>query len=152
MAANSLKINFRKLFLTLINHKLNFVKCQSVSVMTGPPSFLMQLTIIWSAVLSSNYCLYGFNATRLQKKISKLLDTFVLMVLFEILTRYPYIDSSHWLREAIQWIIDNVFREKWMFEKFSTLSSGTFLLVFACICCCFHSNKICCDVMSITYA
>ena len=37
MAAKSLKTNFRKFFLKLINHKLNFVKCQSVSVMTGPP-------------------------------------------------------------------------------------------------------------------
>ena len=49
------------------------------------------------------------------------------MVLFEILTRYPYIDSSHWLREDVQRIIDNVFREKSVVEKFLTLSSRTFL-------------------------
>ena len=80
--------------------------------MTGRPSFLLQPKILWIAVLSSNYWLYDFNVTRFQKKISELLDIFVLLVLFEILTRYPFIDSSYWLREDVKWFTDKVFGEK----------------------------------------
>ena len=37
--------------------------------MKETPSFLLQPKLIWLAVLSSNYWLYGFIASRLQKKI-----------------------------------------------------------------------------------
>ena len=43
---------------------------------------------------------------------------FVFLVLFEIVTHYPYIDSSHWLRKDVQWIIDKVFRGKICFKWF----------------------------------
>ena len=42
------------------------------------------------------------------------LDISVLMVPFEILSCYPNNDSSHWLREDGQWILDKVFRETLM--------------------------------------
>ena len=44
------------------------------------------------------------------KKISKnFLDIFVLLVTFEILSHYPNIDISHWLKEDAQWIKDKNF-------------------------------------------
>ena len=39
---------------------------------------------------------------------------FVLLVTFELISPYPKIDSSNWLRKCVQWIIDKVFREKLM--------------------------------------
>ena len=45
----------------------------------------------------------------------KNLDIFVSLVTFEILSHYPNIDSSYWLKEAFQWIIDKDFIEKIMF-------------------------------------
>ena len=39
------------------------------------------------------------------------LDIFLLLVPVEIVSHYPDIDSSHWLREDVQWIIDKGFRE-----------------------------------------
>ena len=68
MAVKTLKTNFRKCFLTLINHNIVFVNCKSVSVITGIHFFLLQPKLIWLAVLSSNYWSYDFNATRFQKK------------------------------------------------------------------------------------
>ena len=44
----------------------------------------------------------------------RFLDIFVLLVTFEILSHYPNIDSSHWLRNDVQWITDEVFREKFL--------------------------------------
>ena len=67
MAVLSLKINFRKFLLTLVNYKFIFVKCKSVSVMTVPLSFPLQPKRFLIVVLSSNYWLYDFNATRFQK-------------------------------------------------------------------------------------
>ena len=64
LAVKSLKIIFRNFFLTLTNHKLIFVNCKSVSVMTGPSSFLVQTNFIWLAVLSTNYWINDFNDTR----------------------------------------------------------------------------------------
>ena len=44
------------------------------------------------------------------KKILKIfLDVFVLLNTFEILTHYPNIDISHWLKEDIHWITDKNF-------------------------------------------
>ena len=42
----------------------------------------------------------------------KLSDFCVLLVTFEILSHYPNVDSSHWLREDAQWITDRIFTEK----------------------------------------
>ena len=39
------------------------------------------------------------------------LDIFVLLVTFEMLSHYPNIDSSPWLRIDVQWITDEVFAE-----------------------------------------
>ena len=55
MAVKTLKISFPNFFSTLTNHKLIFVICKSVSVITVPPSFLIQSELIWLSVLSSNY-------------------------------------------------------------------------------------------------
>ena len=41
-------------------------------------------------------------------------DIFLLLVPLEILSHYPDIDVSHWLREDVQWIMGKVFREKLM--------------------------------------
>ena len=84
MAVKTLKMKFR-FFLTLTNHKLVFVTCKSVSVMTAPLSLLLQPKLIWLVVLFSIFCLYDFNAARFQKN-SKCLDIFVLLVPFEILS------------------------------------------------------------------
>ena len=55
---------------------------------------------------------------------------FVTLVPFEILSDYPNIDSSHWLREDVQWIAEKIFGEKFKSKMASTLSSRTFLLKF----------------------
>ena len=59
--------------------------------MTGPTCFLLQLELIWLAVLSSNYWLYDFNDTRFQFFFFLLffLDIFVLLVTFELLSQFP---------------------------------------------------------------
>ena len=41
-------------------------------------------------------------------------DIFKLLVTSEILSHYPNIDSSHWLRIDVQWITDEVFGEKFL--------------------------------------
>ena len=43
-----------------------------------------------------------------------LLDIFVIMVPLGMLSNYPDIDISHWLREQFQWIMVKVFRVKLM--------------------------------------
>ena len=48
------------------------------------------------------------------KKFKKILDIFVLLVTFEILSHYPNIDISHWLTEDVQWINDKNFIEIFM--------------------------------------
>ena len=42
------------------------------------------------------------------------LDIFISLVTFEVLSHYPNIDSSHWLKEAVQWITDKDFIVKFM--------------------------------------
>ena len=100
------------IFFTLTNHKLIFVNCRSVTLKSGPCSFLLQPILTWLAVLSANFWSFDFNATIFQKKFSKFLDVFVLLVPFETLSHYLNIDSSHWLTKEVQWIIKKVFREK----------------------------------------
>ena len=39
-------------------------------------------------------------------------DIFLILVPLEILSHYPNIDKSHWLRKDVQLIIDKVFGEK----------------------------------------
>ena len=119
------EIKFSDFFSILTNHKLIFLICKSVSVITVSPSILMQPKLIWLAVLSSNYWSFDSNARRFHK-IFKILDVFVLLVLFEILSHYIKIASSNWLRKNVHWIIDKIFREKSMVEL--TLSSRTFLI------------------------
>ena len=48
----------------------------------------------------------------------------------EKLSHYPITDSSHWLREDAQRIMDKNSRQDLMILIASTLSSGTFLLNF----------------------
>ena len=114
MAVQTLKINFGNFVLILTNPKFISVNCKSVSVITGPLSFLPQPKIIWLAVLSFNYWSFDFNATRFRKKFFKVLDIFVLLVPFEILSHYLNNYRSHWLGEDVQWMIDQVFRNKRM--------------------------------------
>ena len=64
-----------------------------------------------------------------QKIKRKFLEIFVLLVIFEILSHYPYIDISHWLKKDVHWITDKNFMEKFMVMA-STRSSRTFLLNF----------------------
>ena len=72
--------------------------CKSVSVMAGPLCFLMQ-TIFLSVVLSSNYLLYDFNATRFKKLKKNFLDIFLLLVPLESLIHYPDTNIFFWLGE-----------------------------------------------------
>ena len=110
------------------------MNCKSVSVMTGR-FFLLQPKLICLVVLSSNYLLYDFNATRF-RNWKKILNILVLLVSLEILLHYPDIDVSNWFRGDVQWIMDKVFREKLIVQMASTLFShfSTEFLVFACIC------------------
>ena len=39
---------------------------------------------------------------------------FLILVPFDILSFYPNIDSSEWLQENVEWIIEKVFIEKLM--------------------------------------
>ena len=41
MAVKTLYMIFREKFLISTDHKLVFVNCKSISVITGPPSFLL---------------------------------------------------------------------------------------------------------------
>ena len=52
--------------------------------------------------------------TRFQEILFRFLDIFVLLVAFELLSHYPNIDNSHWLRNDVQWIRDEVFRETFL--------------------------------------
>ena len=49
-----------------------------------------------------------------EKILLKFMDIFVLLVLLELLSFYPDINSSYWFKEDVQWMIDKVFREKLM--------------------------------------
>ena len=42
------------------------------------------------------------------------LDIFCNLDPFEVLSNNPNIDSFQWLREDVHWIIDQVFKEKFM--------------------------------------
>ena len=65
-----------------------------VSVMTGPPSFLLHWKILWEAVLSGKY-FYEFDATSSHNFKKNIGLFFVTLVPLEILSHYPNIDSSH---------------------------------------------------------
>ena len=86
------------------------------------------------------------------------LDISGLLITFEILSHYPKIDSSYWqsvFQKDVQWITEKFFREKFIVSNgFDLLFShfSTEYFVFSYFCCCFHSHKICCDVLLITYA
>ena len=96
MTVKTSRINFPKKFLTLTNHKLIFVDCESVSFVTGPPSFLGQRkALLWLAVLSSNNWLFVFNATRFRKKFLKIFDFFVLLAPFDIISHCPDIGNPN---------------------------------------------------------
>ena len=56
--------------------------------------------------------------TRFQIFLFRFLDTLVLMVTFELLAHYPNTDGSHWLKEDVQSITDEVFREKLFLMSF----------------------------------
>ena len=50
-----------------------------------------------------------------KKNCLKFFDFFVLLVTFEFSSLYPKFDSTHWLKNDVQWIIDKFFfREKIM--------------------------------------
>ena len=55
---------------------------------------------------------------------------FVILVPFELLSHYPNINGSYWLREDFQGIIVKVVRETRVVLMASTFSSRTFLLNF----------------------
>ena len=56
MAIRTFKKNIsRNFFLILTAPKLVFVSCKSVSIVTGPPNFLLKQKSTWLAVPSSNY-------------------------------------------------------------------------------------------------
>ena len=44
-----------------------------------------------------------------KKLKKKFLNIFVLLVTFEILSHYPNINSSYWLKEDVQWVTDKNF-------------------------------------------
>ena len=76
------------------------------------PPFLFQPKLIWYALLYANYRFYEFDGTSFQNFKKKIQIFFGNLIPFEILFRFPTIDSSHWLRKDVQWIVDKVFREK----------------------------------------
>ena len=57
--------------------------------MAAHSSFLLQRSLNGLAALSSNYWIYAFNDTRFQKTFKKVLDIFVLLVTFEVISHYP---------------------------------------------------------------
>ena len=86
-AVKTLKVIFREFFKTLTDPKLLFVNCKSVSVMRGPPFFLIQPKLICLVTLFSNYSLYDFNTTRFQslKKVSIFSYDWSLLKLYYII-------------------------------------------------------------------
>ena len=62
--------------------------------------------------------------------LKNFLDILLLLDTFEILSLYPNIYNSLWLKEGVQCITDKIFIEKFMFYMASTRSSRTFLLKF----------------------
>ena len=106
------------------------------------PLFLHQQQFILLAVLSSNYWFFDFGARVFI--IFKIFGFFlVILVPFEIVLHYPNIDSSHWLSEDVQWIVEKFSEKKaYGLNSFDTFFSqfSTELLDFACFCCCFHSQ------------
>ena len=79
-------------------------------------------------------------------KFFSIFGHFVLLVPYEILSCYPNINVSHFLREEVKWIIAKVFRETYGligFDTFFSHFSPEFLL-FACV---FYSHKTYCDVL-----
>ena len=132
------------------------MNCKSASVMTGHISFLLQPKLIWLVILFSIYWLYWTSIPQdLKRGNSKFFDIFVTMVLFEILSysHYPIIDS--YIVLEVQWIIDKVLlRETIGLNGFDTFfyHFSNEILVFACFCCCFYSQKTYGDFYLIKYA
>ena len=127
----------------------------TVSHSRGDSTLFLCKASKFKLILSFNYWLYDFNDTRFQKKIKKNLDIFVLLVTFENLSHYPNIDSSHYLKEDIQWITDiNFMKNIFGLNGFDTffLHFSIEFLVFAFFCFCSNSHKTYCDVLMITYA
>ena len=91
---------------------------------------MLQPKLINLALLSSNNWFNDFDATRFQKTVKIFLNIFVFLVPVKILSYYPNNDSSNWLREDLQWIEYNFFKQKFIVLMASTLSSRTFLLNF----------------------
>ena len=81
--------------------------------MAGPLSFPLQPKLIWLAVVF--FLTIGY-MTSMPQDFKKKLNfwTFLIMVPFEILSRNPNTDGSHWLREDVTWIMDEVIRENLM--------------------------------------
>ena len=77
--------------------------------MRRPPSFLLQSKLNSLVASFPNYWFHDFDATRFQN-FKKFLDIFVILVSFETLSYYPYIDSFNFFRENAQRIEDKVFR------------------------------------------
>ena len=71
MAVKTLKTIFREISLTLTDHKLIFVNCKSLAVMTGPNFFSTAKKFFWLVVLSSDYLLYEFKVTKFQIFLKK---------------------------------------------------------------------------------
>ena len=103
---------FEKKFRTLNNLNFVSVNFNSISLLAGAPSFLMQPKSIWLAVLSPNYCIYDFDAMNFRHFYINFWLFFIILVPIEILSHYPIIDTSYWLRENVQLAINKVFREK----------------------------------------
>ena len=82
--------------------------------MTGSLSFLQQPQLNWLAVISSRHWFYDFGATSFHnlKKLYFFSNFWFLFKSYHIIL--SIIDSSHWLREGVQLIMDKNFREKLM--------------------------------------
>ena len=81
-------------------------------------------------------------------KVKKNFDIFLLLVPLENILHYPDTDISQWLRKIVQWTMFKVLNG---FDTFFSHFSIEFL-VFACICCCFHSHKTYCNILLTNYA
>ena len=124
------------------------MNCKSISVMSTLFLFLAYKINLLEDFIT-NFLFSDFDATS-SHNFKKKSAFFVVLFPFEILSHFPNFDSSDWLREDVQRIIDKVQRNAYDFNGFDTCFShfSTDFLGLAWLCCCFH--KTFCDVPLMT--
>ena len=152
IAVKTLETIFWILFRKLTNCNLIIVNCMSVSAMTALSIVLLWLNLIWLAVLFSNFEFYDFNETGFQKNLKIFLDVSELCDTFEILSHYSKNDSSYWHKKTFIGSQIKFSEKNLLFNWLLLFLLTLFYWIFGFCCCCFHSDKTCCDVILITHA